>query len=197
MYQWLGALLTWLFFWGVTAAILVFDDRRAKAAAKHAGSVDFVDRRIRTYLGAAFFLGGFVLVLYFWSSRKSALGALLGVGALLATVLVTLIVSNVQSNIAFYLDHAATARACARVVEGTDGEECAYAAARFPDRLALLEIGCFAGGVTPCYFRGEELLQPENPQPMWRERARALCAKRPRSEARGFCDVVDVTLNQW
>jgi hypothetical protein len=114
MYHWLAALLTWLFFWGVTAAILVFDDRRAKAAAKRAGGVDFVDRRIRTYIVAAFFLGGFVLILYFWSSRKSALGAVLGVGALVATVTVTLIVSNVQSNIAFHLDHAATARARAR-----------------------------------------------------------------------------------
>jgi hypothetical protein len=192
MYQTLGTLLSWLFFWGATAATLVFDDRCAKAAAKRSGSVDFVERRIRAYVLAAFFLGALVLVLYFLSSRKSLSGALLGVGVLLATLLATLVVSAGFSKLGLLLDHAAMERACASVVAGTDGDEC-DPDPRSPDRMKLLEIGCRAGGVSPCLWRGDDLFQvPGTPQSEWWARAGTLCARRPASVPRGRCDVLDV-----
>lgn len=192
MYQTLGLVLSWLFFWGATAAIVVFDDRRAKAAAKRAGSVDFVERRISAYVLAAFFLGALALVLYFWSSRKSLSGALLGVAVLLATTLATLVVAAELSKLGSLLDHAAMERACATVVAGTDGDECSPDM-RYPDRLELLEIGCRAGGVSPCLWRGDDVFQePGTPKSAWWERARTLCAQRPASVPRGRCVVLDL-----
>lgn len=184
----LGSVVTWLFFWGATAAVLVLDDRRAKAEAKRLGKVDFAERRIRAYLGAAFFLGAFVLVLYFWSSRKTLSGALLGVGALAAVLLAT----SVASVFGSALDHAAMAHTCAGVVSGSDGDECSPDV-RSPDRLRLLEAGCLAGGVSPCLWRDEDnFMNPSGPKSQWWERARTLCAQRPASVPRGRCVVFDL-----
>jgi len=198
MYRLLGTVLTWLFFWGSTVAIVAFDDRRAKALAKQRGTVDFAERRIGAYLVAAFFLGAPVLVLYFWATRKKASGALLGIGVLLASLICTFAVSRALSFVAVRLDHAAVARACAAIVPGTDGDECANDAFGFPDKSALLETGCLAGGVTPCLNRDDgeslDLLglgDPPKPSSWW-ERARLLCARRPSTVARGRCEVFDV-----
>ena len=197
MYRLLANVLTWLFFWGSTVAIVAFDDRRAKGLAKQRGTVDFAERRVGAYFVAAFFLGAPVLVLYFWATRKKASGALLGVGVLLASLLCTFEVSRALSFLAVGLDHAATARACAAVVQGSDGDECADHAFLFPDSTALLETGCLAGGVSPCLNRddGESMglmLDAPRQKSKWWERARLLCAQRPSTLPRGRCEVFDV-----
>ena len=198
MYKALASVLTGFFFWGSTVAIVVFDDRRAKALAKQRGTVDFAERRIRSYLVAAFFLGAPVLVLYFWSTRKSISGALVGVGVLLGSLLCTIAVSTGLSRVAYGLDHAAVEHACSSLVSGSDGEDCATYAFGFPDQVALLETGCRAGGVTPCLHRDEMVdslgifsVNDSQKRSQWWERARLLCGQRPASEPRGRCVVFD------
>lgn len=99
--------VTWGIFWGATAAIIKFDDHRAKALAAKQGTVDFAERGIRSYLLLALVIGGPVLIVYFWATRKSYKGGLLGLGALAAVFLVTMVLGTGFAVVARGLDFAA------------------------------------------------------------------------------------------
>ncbi len=201
MYSDYATIVSWFVFWLTTVVIVKLDDKRAKAKAKAAGTQDFADRRIRSYVLAAFLLGGLVLVLYFWSTRRSKKGGLVGVAALGVAVLVTMVVSSLYGAAALSLDDSAGRRACATLSpEDPDGEKCTQHAARAGERRAdLLAAGCAAGQVGSCLNLdeasfGSGLFGSSEPQPESdvRRRARELCESRSSTAPRGRCAVFDV-----
>ena len=203
MYQLLPLVVTWLFFWGSTAGIMVYDGWRARAQAKQHGVVDFQDRSIRSYLLLSALFGGFVLVFYFWATRKSAKGLLLGIGVFVAATVATGIVQAAINPIARALDFASVERACTTLVPGSDADDGRDGAYRYPDeRKRLVELGCKAVGISPCLDLND-LTSPDpygtmaalTKEPVERteawKRGEALCKQRPASAPRGRCSVYD------
>ncbi len=192
---------TWFVFWLITAVTIKLDDKRAKAKAAAAGTQDFADRRIRSYVLAAFLLGGLVLVLYFWATRRSKKGGLIGAGALAGVVVLTFIVSSIYSVAATTLDYTAGVRACATLSPADpDGDKCTGAAYHFLDkRDEFLKAGCAAGEVGPCLILDEQNFvfgsignSAPPPESEVRKKAREICESRPPTAHRGRCAVFDV-----
>jgi hypothetical protein len=202
MYSSYSIVVSWVVFWLLTIVVIKADDKRAKAKAAEIGGRDFVDRRIKSYVLAAFLFGGFVLVLYFWATRRSKKGGFVGAIALLCVILVTTIVSGIYQRGARSLDYSEGVRACSTLsAEDPDGAKCTRAASQFYEqREEFLKAGCAVDQVESClYLEGSSsgfvLLGNGEPpeESTMRKKARELCAKRPASVPRGRCSVFDVT----
>lgn len=86
-------LVIWIFYFGLTAVIILADAKMQRAKARAAGTVDFADRKVLTYLALGVLCGPLPLIFYFGITRKSAGGWLLGLGAALAVSLAISVVS--------------------------------------------------------------------------------------------------------
>lgn len=88
--------IAWLLWSASVVTVIKVDQRRrAAAAAARPDEVDvtrFEDKSVTPYLVLSFFCGALVLPVYFWATRKSAKGVLLGIAW---TVLNTLAVLGV------------------------------------------------------------------------------------------------------
>jgi hypothetical protein len=75
-------LLVWFVaYWGGMAGLIWLDAERQRAAARAAGAVDFIDRRIWPYMVMGLICGPLPLIFYFGTTRKSAAGWAIGIGA--------------------------------------------------------------------------------------------------------------------
>jgi hypothetical protein len=75
------SVLVWLLYFGLTAGIIAVDAKMQREKARREGQVDFADRRILQYILLGIICGPLPLLFYFGTTRKSAQGWLLGVGA--------------------------------------------------------------------------------------------------------------------
>ena len=201
MYSSFSGVVTWIVFWILTVIVIKVDDKRAKAKAVAAGTRDFVDRRIRSYVLAAFLLGGFVLILYFGATRRSKKGGLIGAIALLGVGLATISVSSIYLAVARTLDYAVGVSACATLSPSDpDCAKCTRAASQFSEqREEFLKAGCAAGQVESCLYLDDSTVSlailgsavPE--ESVVHKKAREICANRPASVPRGRCSVFDVS----
>jgi hypothetical protein len=165
-------------------------------------TVDFEDRRIKTYVGLAAVVGGLVLVFYFWATRKTAMGFLLGVAALFRASLATGVAHAALGAGADALNRRSVEVACAEAEHGSFAFDCADGARRYPEeQRRLLELGCKRGAITPCldlhglltggYTGVYDTLVGQAPSTPPFERARQLCAELPKTATRYRCETFD------
>lgn len=82
----------------LTSAIIILDRRRIERKMRDTDDVDFADRRLGPYLVTAVIFGPLPLILYFGSTRKGAMGFLIGAAwALAVMVVVALVVAVVAT----------------------------------------------------------------------------------------------------
>lgn len=190
-------LFVWTLFAILTIAVLKYDQRhakeRARAEAKALGLEDIADRRIKPYLLLALLMGGLILIIYFWATRKSVKGGLMGFGILCAVTIVTAIAGSAYSVMATSLDHSNTLRACSTLsTNDPDGDDCTSGSLKFPmESQALLESGCKTGLVAPCMWLDLDTRIPfgaaNTEESPYRKRAREICASKPASARKNRC----------
>ena len=108
MFHLVTLLLTFALFIGLTAAIILIDSRRQRAAARERGDVDFMDRSLAPYLVLAFLCGALPLFFYFGVTRKGARGWLLGRGAVIAVFVIVAIAGSGIIAASSALQHSVT-----------------------------------------------------------------------------------------
>lgn len=86
--------LLWAFWFGFPALVIRLDAKRQRAAARARGEVDLLDRSVTPYLVTALFCGGLPLVVYFGTTRRSALGWLTGLGLALVQFALLMVLSG-------------------------------------------------------------------------------------------------------
>lgn len=89
------SIVCWLVYFGLTVGIILLDRNIQKRKAETQGGVDFMDRSPTNYLVLAIFCGPAPLIFYFGTTRKSALGWLMGFGAAIAVYVVVVVIATV------------------------------------------------------------------------------------------------------
>lgn len=151
------SIFLWVFWYGFTVAVILIDQRRRKARAQVSDEVDiaqFEDMSIWPYLVMGLLCGALPLPLYFYATRKSAVGVLLGLGFVVASFAVTLPIAIGGQAISSRVAFSRTTKACEA---GTgDPTRCRYTAMELfdrkdPDRaMAILAKGCEGGDFDEC-----------------------------------------------
>src|SRR5689334_10932200 len=81
--------LSWAVWWGGIVAIIKIDQKRRDAAMRAAGDVNFEDKSVLPYLVLGVICGGLVLPVYFWTTRKTGVGVLIGIGLAFVVAIVS------------------------------------------------------------------------------------------------------------
>jgi hypothetical protein len=92
----LASFVVWAVYFGLTAGVIVLDGKMQRAKAQREGGVDFMDRSPWSYLVLALLCGPLPLIFYFGTTRKNAMGWLMGVGAAVGVYIATVVVSVVM-----------------------------------------------------------------------------------------------------
>lgn len=143
-----AALVGWLLYFGLSAAIMLVDRRLADARARASGTVNYADQRLLSYLLFALFCGPLPLVMYFYGTRRNRQGALLGFG--IATVHM-LVVYGAATALFLVLVRGEAERACGGSPPPADGAACVRFAPQLgPQGLGAVERACHQGGLQAC-----------------------------------------------
>jgi hypothetical protein len=149
--------------------------------ARAAGTVDCADYRIWPYLVLAVFCGPLPLIMYFYGTRRSRRGALIGVGMAVAHILVVYAITT--GLLLVLVGYDARAK-CSPTPPPGDGLPCAYAAAKLgPSGFGRIEEGCQHGGLQACLALYGLRISGEDPDRGRSERAMRqaaeICRQRP------------------
>lgn len=87
--------ITWAVWFGSLAAVIFIDRNIRQARQQASGTVDFTDDRIGSYLALGVICGGAVLPMYFWVTRRSFVGVLIGLLLTAACFFATIVVAVV------------------------------------------------------------------------------------------------------
>ncbi len=154
----LSIIIIWITMAVLTIGVMQWDKKRMARKARESGQTDFTERGIRPYLFAAFMFGSFVLIFYFWASRRGGRGFLTGLGAFAGICLAT---GLIHAPIAYAMNAYEIAKvreACADPAQPGADEACASGASWLAlkgrignsEESRLLKESCKAGGDMSC-----------------------------------------------
>ena len=76
----MATIICWVVLWGSMAAIIRIDQGQRANQAKAQGLPDFQDKSIVPFLLMGLICGALILPVYFYTTRKNAIGVLIGLG---------------------------------------------------------------------------------------------------------------------
>ncbi len=76
----LARIVTWIVWWGGLALIIFIDGKLRDRAMRRDGEVNLQPRSVWPYLVVGLLCGALVLPIYFWVTRRSVRGLLVGFG---------------------------------------------------------------------------------------------------------------------
>jgi len=78
--------IVWIVFYGSMVAVIKVDQNMRATRAAAEGVPDWDNKSVVPYLVIGLICGGLILPVYFYSTRKSGIGALIGLGWTVAVV---------------------------------------------------------------------------------------------------------------
>jgi hypothetical protein len=144
----LAAVVTWLLYFGLSIGIMLVDRKLQAARERKAGTESYADRRIWPYLVFAFFCGPLPLIMYFYGTRRSGRGALIGLGMAVAHGVVVSVIGSALMHGALVLE---VGRQCGGAPPASDGTDCVFKARQLDDAgLTYVDGACQRGGLYAC-----------------------------------------------
>ena len=93
--QLLVPFLTWLVYFGLSVGAILIDGKMQRAKAEREGGVDFMERSPWGYIALGVLCGPLPVIVYFGTTRKGAIGWLIGLGIAVLIYLMTVVASTV------------------------------------------------------------------------------------------------------
>jgi hypothetical protein len=149
-FELLAFVTSWVAYFGLAMLIMWVDARRQAARERDAEIPTYADRRIWPYFVFAIFCGPVPLIMYFYGTRRTGRGALIGVGVALAHSALIGVLSFALMSVAGGIE---TRRACTDVPVRDDGFACAYRVASSGQKgYPMLERARQNGGFRACAY---------------------------------------------